>query len=319
MVLYIIISIFLILILIGYFKVAKKFNIIDKPNERSSHSRVTLRGGGIVFPIAALVWFFVYGFNEPWIIIALFLLSIVSFLDDVKKLSSGIRFFVQVIAVGLLLWQTQTFSFPWYFVVLAFFITIGWINFYNFMDGINGITAIYSLVALITFVWLNSFHEFIAPQLLYILIFSVLIFSFFNVRTNALTFAGDVGSVSMAFLLAWIMILLKMKTGRFEYILLFSVYGIDSGFTIFFRLLKRENIFKPHRTHLYQFLSNEIKFPHLNVSFIYGFTQLVINFIVIYLITTHNMNWLIFVIILIAVSIVYLYIRFLVNEFIKRI
>lgn len=309
MLLYILSFIFLGTLLLGYFKMADHFNIIDKPNERSSHTRITIRGGGIVFPAAALLWFVLFGFSQSLIIFALLLLSIVSFLDDVLTISSKVRIIVHFVAVTLLFWPLQILALPWYGIVLAYLVVVGWINAFNFMDGINGITAIYSLVALTSFAWLNHSQEFISQPLILLLILSVLIFSFFNVRKRAKTFAGDVGSVSMAFLLAWFIILLMLNTGRPEYILFFAVYGIDSGFTILIRLQQRQNIFEAHRSHLYQYLSNELRWPHVLVSGIYALIQLGINILTIELIAKNLMTWHSVLLILLGLSSVYLIIR----------
>ena len=309
MLLYILSFIVFGILLRGYFRLADHFNIIDKPNERSSHKYITIRGGGVVFPVAALLWFFIYGFSAPWIVSALLLLATVSFIDDVFSLSSKLRIIVHFIAVTLLFWQLQLLNLPWYLIVFAYLIVIGWINAFNFMDGINGITAFYGLVTLLAFAWLNHSVEFVSQHLIVLLILSVLVFSFFNARKRAKTFAGDVGSVSMAFLLAWFMIALISKTGRLEYLLFFSVYGIDSALTIFFRLLQRENIFEAHRTHLYQYLSNEFQWPHVLVSGIYGIVQAVINLLTIMLISENKMNGLIFFLILLASGVFYLVVR----------
>jgi UDP-N-acetylmuramyl pentapeptide phosphotransferase/UDP-N-acetylglucosamine-1-phosphate transferase len=310
--LYFVIFIFLILIILGYFKLADHFNIIDKPNERSSHSHITIRGGGIIFPAAAFLWFLMFGFGEPWIILALMLLAVVSILDDAISLSSGIRIIIHFTAVALLFWQLNVFNLPWYVIVLAFMFTIGWINAFNFMDGINAITAFYGLVALLSFAFLNRSIEFIPRDLIILLTLSVIVFSFFNAKKQAKTFAGDVGSVSMAFLLAWFMISLMIKTGRIEYILFFAIYGIDSVITILYRLSRRENIFKAHRTHLFQYLSNEIKLPHIIVSVIYSVLQAIINIMTIKLIDGEIMTWPLFFIIFLVLSIVYLIVRYIV-------
>lgn len=317
MLLYIIAFIIIAGILPGYFRMADHFNIIDKPNERSSHSYITIRGGGIVFPAAALLWFLMYGFHQPWIIFALLLLATVSFLDDAKTLSSKIRIAVHLVAVCLLFWQIQLFDLPWYYILLACLMVTGWINAFNFMDGINGITAFYGLVALGTFAWLNRSIQFVSQELIILLIFSVLIFAFFNARKRAKTFAGDVGSVSLAFLLAWFIVSLIIKTGRFEYILFFAVYGIDSVITIMYRLQKRENIFEAHRTHLYQYLSNEFQWPHVIVSVIYSVIQLGINYIAVKLIAENKMNWQIFLLFLLVLSTIYMTARLLVLKEIK--
>ena len=309
MLIYIIVLVILIFLLKGYFIIANHFNITDKPNERSSHSQLTIRGGGILFPVAGLIWFMLYGFSEPWIIFAMLLLAIISFLDDIVSLSSGVRILTHFTAVSLLFWQLHIFGLPLYIIVLAYLFTIGWINAFNFMDGINGITVFYSLATLGSFLWINSYINFVQTQLLIVLILSALVFTFYNARARAITFAGDVGSVTMAFLLAWFMISLIVKTERFEYVLFFAIYGIDSAFTIFFRLLRHENIFVAHRTHLFQYLSNEMKWPHLLVSAIFSILQLFINLITIFLIETDKMNLFVFITILFMLTMVYLIVR----------
>ena len=309
MLLYFVVFAILVIILRLYFIIADHFNIIDKPNERSSHSQLTIRGGGILFPVAGFIWFMFYGFSESWIILAMLLLAIISFLDDILSLSSGLRILTHFTAVSLLFWQLHIFGLPWYIIVLTYLFTIGWINAFNFMDGINGITVFYSLTTLGSFLWINSNINFVQTQLLIVLILSALVFTFYNARVRAITFAGDVGSVTMAFLLAWFMISLIFKTGHVEYILFFAVYGLDSAFTIFFRLLRHENIFVAHRTHLYQYLSNEMKWPQILVAAIFSILQLIINIITIFLIETDQMNLFVFISILILLSMVYLFLR----------
>ncbi|MBK6285937.1 MAG: UDP-GlcNAc--UDP-phosphate GlcNAc-1-phosphate transferase [Draconibacterium sp.] len=316
--LYFAVFVILLFLLKGYFIIADHLNIVDKPNERSSHSHLTIRGGGILFPLATLAWFLLYGFVEPWIILAMLLLAAISFIDDILTLSSGIRILAHFAAVSLLFWQLNIFGMPWYIIFAAYLLTIGWINAFNFMDGINGITVFYSLVTICSFLWINMSITFIPNQLLVLLIISALIFSYYNARVRAITFAGDVGSVTMAFLLAWFMISLILKTGRFEYILFFAVYGIDSVFTIFFRLLRHENIFEAHRTHLFQYLSNEIKWPQILVSSIFGSIQLIINAVTIFLIEKDRMTLSVFVLILLTLSILYLTLRFITIKSIQK-
>ncbi len=318
MLLYFAVFVILLFLLKGYFIIADHLNIVDKPNERSSHSHLTIRGGGILFPLATLAWFLLYGFVEPWIILAMLLLAAISFIDDILTLSSGIRILAHFAAVSLLFWQLNIFGMPWYIILAAYLLTIGWINAFNFMDGINGITVFYSLVTICSFLWINMSITFIPNQLLVLLIISALIFSYYNARVRAITFAGDVGSVTMAFLLAWFMISLILKTGRFEYILFFAVYGIDSVFTIFFRLLRHENIFEAHRTHLFQYLSNEIKWPQILVSSIFGSIQLIINAVTIFLIEKDRMTLSVFVLILLTLSILYLTLRFITIKSIQK-
>ena len=218
MYIYLIIAVLLTGTILLYFRVAIHFGITDKPNIRSSHTVVTIRGGGIIFPVAALTWFVISGFELPWLITGLFMIAVISFMDDVTELSPVLRIFVHFTAVTLLFLQAHLFGLPWFYIFIVYLFTIGWINAFNFMDGINGITAFYALVALGTFFVLNRTERFIPEELTVLMIISVVIFSFFNVRKKARCFAGDVGSIPMAFILAFMMISLILKTGRWEYI-----------------------------------------------------------------------------------------------------
>lgn len=316
---YILITILLVVSILAYFRIADRFNIIDKPNERSSHSYITIRGGGIIFPLAALLWFLLFGHNEIWAIVGLIFIAIVSFLDDLKPQSGRVRMAVQVVAVGLLFYGQGMFGLHFYWLILAFLVGVFWINAFNFMDGINAITPFYSLALLGTFWFLNREIHFFDNDLIVVLAISLLIFSYFNTRKRAKAFAGDVGSVSMAFLLWWMMLELILKTGRFEFILLFAVYGLDSVFTIIFRLFRRENIFQAHRSHLYQKLSNEMKWPHVQVSAIYAVAQLFVNLIVIYQISQKRMSLPVFFGLVFILSAIYLWLRHLAEKHIKRI
>lgn len=319
MLIYITVSLILIAAILLYFRIADRYNIIDKPNERSSHSYLTIRGGGIIFPLAALLWFVFYGFDSKWAISGLLVISVISFLDDLRPLSGKVRMVVHIAAVSLLFYGAGMFNLHWYWLVIAYLVAVYWINAFNFMDGINGITPFYCLSALGTFWYLNRDIYFFHKELIVVLLISTLIFSFFNARKRARTFAGDVGSVSLAFLLWWMMMALILHSGRFEYILFFAVYGIDSVFTIIFRLTRGENIFQAHRSHLYQKLSNELKWPHVQVSVIYALVQLTINGIVVFLISSNRMNFPVLLALVIFLSALYLWLRYSVELRIKRI
>lgn len=274
----------LIILLVGieliYFKIADKYNIIDKPNSRSSHTAVTLRGGGIIFPIAISIAFLL-GYVSWAVTLAVVLVAIVSFIDDIKPLSQLPRFISHVIAVGLVFYELHLFYEPLWLLPVVFVLLIGWVNAFNFMDGINGITVLYALAAIVTFSFLPVNNA--SLPLLITMGLSCLVFGVFNVRKKAKTFAGDVGSISMALFLGYFMIKTIIDSAQFGYILFFSVYGIDAIITIINRLLKKENIFQPHRSHLYQYLANEMGFSHILVAFIYAILQLGINMLVIYM------------------------------------
>lgn len=265
-----------------YFRVADKYNIVDSPSNRSSHTGTVIRGGGIVFFIALLGWFLYSRFQWPFFIAGAALVAVISFVDDIRPQRSLVRFSVHLIAMLLLFYQASVYDWPVWLVGIAAVVCIGTINAFNFMDGINGITGMYALVNLGSFLYIN---EYVAPfsdtQLMVISGMSVLVFLFFNFRKKARCFAGDVGSVTLAFLQIFLLLQLIQATGNYYWVILFLVYGIDSSITILYRLARKENIFRAHRTHLYQYLSNELKWPHRVVALLYGVVQLLLNSILI--------------------------------------
>lgn len=303
---YIALLVLLIAIELIYFKIADHFNIIDKPNNRSSHTAITLRGGGIIFPIAIIIAF-ILGYCSLWVTIAVFIVAFVSFIDDIKPLSQLPRFATHLIAVCLICYDLNLFTQALWLLPIIFILMIGWINAFNFMDGINGITVLYALSAIIAFSLLDV-NESSVP-LLMTMGLSCIAFGIFNLRKKAKTFAGDVGSISMAVFLGYFMIKTILDTDQIGFILFFAVYGIDAVITIAKRLKKKENIFEAHRSHLYQYLANEMKYSHLTVAGGYGVTQLILNLGLIYL---HSINYLtlpIIALILVFLTAIYLVLR----------
>ena len=290
---YIIVLVLLFLTELFYFKLANKFNIIDKPNERSSHRKVTLRGGGIIFYFGALVYFLANHWEYPWFIVALTLITFISFVDDIRSTSQSLRLVFHFAAMVLMFYQWDLFSLSWWWIIVALIICTGIINAYNFMDGINGITGGYSLVILVTLAYINAkIVPFTEPALINTVLCSVLVFCFFNFRKKAKCFAGDVGSVSIAFILLFLIGRLIIKTEDFSWIILLSVYGVDTVLTIIHRLILYENIGLPHRKHMYQLMANELKMSHVMVSFIYMVVQTVV--IVGYIMCLNYGYWYLF-------------------------
>ncbi len=281
---YIIYPILFVVLLLAellYFRIADKFNIIDKPNERSSHTSITLRGGGIIFPIS-LVLYFLYTGNYPWLVLGTVAIAAVSFIDDIKTLSGKVRILVHLVAVSLMFYDAGLFAYHWAWIIAAYVLVIGTLNAYNFMDGINGITGAYSLAVLIPLYLTNDYFKFADANLIVFVILSAVVFLLFNFRAKAKCFAGDVGSISMALIVLFFITKLILVTGDFKYILFLAVYGVDAVLTIAHRIILKENIFKAHRRHLYQYLSNELKWPHLAVSSMYAIIQAIISGWVLY-------------------------------------
>ena len=271
---YLIILVLLFLAELFYFYIADKYNIIDKPNERSSHTRITLRGGGVIFYFGVLAYFLTNHFEYPWFMLALTLITLISFIDDIRSTSQALRLVFHFSAMGLMFYQWGLFALPWWTILVALIICTGIINAYNFMDGINGITGGYSLIILGALAFINhSVVSFAEPDLIYTMLCAVLVFNFFNFRKRAKCFAGDVGAVSIAFTILFLIGRLIIQTGDFSWIILLVVYGIDSVLTIVHRLMLHENIGLPHRKHMYQIMANELRMPHVVVALIYMMVQ----------------------------------------------
>lgn len=266
-----------------YFKIADKYNIVDKPNNRSSHRKITLRGGGIVFYFGILLYSIFYGFVYPYFLLGLSLICLISFADDIKSISSKIRLSFHFLALLLLFYQWGLLTeFPWWYIVIALFFCIGIINAYNFMDGINGITGGYSFLILLLLTYVNNFVIcFVDQSLLYISLLAVSVFNIYNFRIKARCFSGDVGSIGMAFIILFILGRLILETENLSWIIFLIVYGVDSVLTIIRRLFLNENILLPHRRHVYQVLVNEMRIGHLKVTSMYIFMQGIIDFIFI--------------------------------------
>ena len=274
---YVIILVLLFLTELFYFRVADKFNIIDKPNERSSHSRITLRGGGIIFYFGALAYFLTNDWEYPWFILALSLITFISFVDDIRSTSQGLRLVFHFSAMALMFYQWGLFSLSWWWIIIALIVCTGILNAYNFMDGITGITGGYSLIILGALAYINEeMVSFAEPALIYTVLCSVVVFCFFNFRRKAKCFAGDVGSVGIAFILLFLIGKLILKTEDFSWMILLAVYGVDSVLTIIHRLMLHENIGLPHRKHMYQLMANELKIPHVVVSLVYMAVQAIV-------------------------------------------
>ena len=279
---YLIIIIALFVLELLYFKIADKYNIIDKPNERSSHTQITLRGGGVIFYIGALLYFIVSGFEYPYFFLGLTLITLISFLDDILTLSNKLRLLIQLVSMILMFYQVGMFEMAWWIVPIALIVSVGTINAYNFMDGINGITVSNSLAVLVLLAIANQNTPFINSEFLYYIILSVIVFGFFNFRNKAKAFAGDVGSVAIAFIILFLLAKLIITTQNVIYILFLLIYGLDAVWTIIRRLFRKENIFEAHRSHLYQFYANENKTNRLIIAAIYGVLQLLVGLFVLY-------------------------------------
>ena len=298
---YLIIAVLLVAAELVYFKIADKCNIIDKPNERSSHSTIVLRGGGIIFAISMLVWYFWFmvngsGGKVEYLPFLVGLLSVagISFVDDIHSLPDSLRMIIQIFSILLMFWSINlglgfTVQGSWFWqviiAVVALFFCVGATNFINFMDGINGITAAYSFAMLLPILLMNCGLGFIEDSYLIVAILGVIVFSIFNFRPKgkAKCFAGDVGSIGIAFIILFALGRLMLATTDVTYIVFFLVYGIDGSLTIFHRIMLHENLGQAHRKHAYQLMANELGMSHVVVSLLYMGMQLAVSLGFIYL------------------------------------
>lgn len=276
----VIVFLILLLVLLIYQRLALKFEIVDKPNERSSHTHVTVRGGGILIPIAALLWWFVFDFQHTWMVLGIIVISGISMLDDMYTISSKIRFGIQFLALSMAFYDLDVFTqIHWAGLPFLYFVSLGIINAINFMDGINGITGLYGLVFLGSLLAVNTYKEIFDENLIHYEILAICVFLLFNLRKKALMFAGDIGSISLAYLMIYFLTEWYLVVGSWTIILFLAIYGIDAFLTIVQRLRKGENVLQPHRSHLYQVLVNLYKKDHLIISLIYASLQLAVNFV----------------------------------------
>lgn len=277
-----------------YFRIADKFNIIDKPNERSSHTSVVLRGGGVVFSLAMVAWAAMMGVQGEWnavlgyvpFLVGLIVVAVVSFVDDIKSLPDSVRLVAQFGAMSLMFWSMGIMHWNmWWIVAIALIVCVGATNVINFMDGINGITAGYSLAVLLPLIVLNNDLHFVDSSFLIVAALGVLVFCIFNFRPKgkAKCFAGDVGSISIAFIMLFAIGRLVVQTRDVTYLIFLLVYGVDGCLTICHRILLHENLGRAHRKHAYQLMANELKIGHVKVSLVYMALQLVVSLGFIYL------------------------------------
>lgn len=286
MITYIFIFVLLLAAELVYFCIADKFNIIDKPNERSSHSTIVLRGGGIIFLIGAWVWSAFFGFDYPWFLAGLTLVAGVSFVDDIRSLPDSVRLVAQFAAAAMAFYQLGILHWSmWWIVLVALIVYVGATNVINFMDGINGITAGYSLAVLLPLMAVNMDGGYVEQSLIVSTVLASLVFCIFNFRPKgkAKCFAGDVGSIGIAFIMLFLLGNVIIKTEDITWLIFLLVYGVDGCLTIVHRIMLHENLGEAHRKHAYQLMANELKIGHVKVTSLYMVMQLAVSLGFIYL------------------------------------
>ena len=328
MITYFLIFVLLLVAELVYFRIADKCNIIDKPNQRSSHSTIVLRGGGIIFLIGAWVWSLFFGFDYPWFLAGLTLVAGVSFVDDIRSLPDSVRLVAQFAAAAMAFYQLDILHWEmWWIVLVALIVYVGATNVINFMDGINGITAGYALAVLIPLGLLNTNYQelamnlatncssvfssdgvFVDQSLIVASIIAAIVFCIFNFRPKGMAkcFAGDVGSIGIAFIMLFLLGNVIIKTGDITWLIFLLVYGVDGCLTIVHRIMLHENLGEAHRKHAYQIMANELKIGHVKVTLLYMAMQLAVSLGFIYLCpNTALCHWMYFVGALAVLAIAY--------------
>ena len=339
MITYILIFVLLLIAELVYFRIADKHNIIDKPNQRSSHTTIVLRGGGVIFLMGAWVWSAFFGFHYPWFLAGLTLVAGVSFVDDIRSLPDSVRLVAQFAAAAMAFYQLEIMHWEmWWIVLVALVVYVGATNVINFMDGINGITAGYALAVLVPLALVNTnYHEltvncqkltpnimefttnsslipsnndgvFIEQSLIIATIIAAVVFCIFNFRPKgkAKCFAGDVGSIGIAFIMLFLLRNIILKTEDITWLIFLLVYGVDGCLTIVHRIMLHENLGEAHRKHAYQIMANELRIGHVKVTSLYMAIQLVVSLGFIFVCPdTVLCHWLYFVVALVVLVVAY--------------
>ena len=267
---YIVLLIALMAVELLYMRFARAIGAVSACHERDSHHRPTVIGGGIVFYVAAVVAVLMAAPVNWWLFGGLTALATISFADDLRPQSVPLRLAVQAVAVGAVL-HASGCSLWWLVPALAF------VNACNFMDGINGLAAGYNLLLMVTLLVAQHLLGQQYNALTICTLAACMVFTFFNFRTRSRCFAGDVGSITAAAIALYLLAELMTAYGSLRFVAFVAVYGVDAALTIAHRILLRRPIWRAHRMHLYQILSNEVGLPHLLTASIYVGVQLLIN------------------------------------------
>jgi len=315
------ITVLLVLAEILYIKIALAKNIKDTPNHRSAHTTPTIRGGGIIVFISVLLYIIFFPVDKEilFFALALSIVSIVSFVDDLISLSSKFRILCHLSAFTIMFYALDMIQLNGFYLLFTYALSLVFLNIYNFMDGINGITFLNALVTYSTLLFINkNYIVFVDSNLLIVLIIATLVFGFFNFRKKAICFAGDIGSIAIGFSIIYLVIKLYIETNSILVFLVLTVYLLDGGWTIFERLLRKENILIAHKRHLYQLLANDLKWSHLEISFLYFLFQLIVNIVLVFSLVKKWNGWIVFLTMFLLSTFIYFGIKFKVLEKIRK-
>ncbi len=304
--------ILLLVVSLVYYKVARVFKIVDLPNHRTMHQGATIRGGGVIVLFGMVISSIYLQYPGIYFIAGLIIIGVTGFLDDIVDLPGKVRFPFQIVAMLLMFMEMDFFQYHWVVLLIVLIVATGVLNAFNFMDGINGLTAGYSLVLVFSMIYLNEQVQHIIERgWLYCYLLAIAVFGFFNFRKKAVCFAGDVGSLTIAFINVYLLLKFILETGHFILVFFLTLYGIDTIFTIIQRLANRENIFEAHNKHFFQVAVRKLGFSHIQMSGIYMMVQVAINTIIILMLTYSQIyQWLIMLVMLAVLSGTYIMMKF---------
>jgi len=286
-------------------KYALKHSLIDVPNERSSHSIPTPRGGGlsIVIPVLFCVAvLFLVGQLQKEIAIALgigcLLVSIIGWVDDHKHVPALWRAIIYGIAAGLAMYFLGVFNhfqlgaFHLLPVLIGSALAVIWVmwmtNLYNFMDGTDGLAAIQAIcvgfLAGILF-WVEG--QYGVAMVCFVILVSSCGFLFWN-WPPAKIFMGDVGSCSLGFCFGVLAVVGEIQeTVSFPvFFILLSIFICDAAFTLLMRIFANEKWYQAHKSHAYQRLV-QMGASHKKLAF----SILLINVVILWPMATMAFVW----------------------------
>jgi Fuc2NAc and GlcNAc transferase len=262
----------------------------DIPSNRSSHDKIIPSSGGIGIPLAAVIGGLIFIKTFYLLLLFAIVLSILALIDDRKNLPVWIRLTIQIFVSLLaivtyrreiltIISEEQELLAEAAIIFLFLVIMATATNFFNFMDGINGIAGFETIVSfgLLAF-YINLFKNQESTFMLCLVIISstagFLLFNF----PKAKVFMGDVGSIFIGFLFVTLVLLISENVRELLVLISFQyVFYLDCITTIFIRLLKKQNIFKPHLMHLYQRLVHRAGWSHAKVALSFAAAQLLIG------------------------------------------
>lgn len=265
-----------------FYSHAEKLGFVAYPNHRSSHTMPTFTAGGVAFVVSFLALSYFASLDMHWwlnIFLGTSLLAIISIIDDKKHVSAIIRLGGQMIAVMILYYcayayfQQHSLFFSLFFIVAS----VWFINLFNFMDGINTIAALEAIVILLCACIQLYYFSSNYPLISIFLLAAAAIVGFLPWNMSpAKLFMGDVGSVSLAFIILSLALLSMTQSALniYSWLILLAMFWLDATITLLVRIYRNEAWHQAHCSHFYQKWAKQCK-NHVKVSLTYMLINIV--------------------------------------------